>query len=186
MSDALASTATLLDRYRAGDDGARDALLARYLPILRRWAHGRLPSGSRSLAETDDLVQVALIRASARLQAFDARRPGAFLAYLRQITLNAIRDEIATARARPRAEAIDENLPSTGRSPVELAVEADTLARYEAALARLGDAQQAAVVLHVEFGMTYPEVATELGFPSADAARMAVNRALRELAALLR
>ena len=30
----LDSTAVLIDRYRAGDQGARDALFARYLPVL--------------------------------------------------------------------------------------------------------------------------------------------------------
>lgn len=181
-TESLASTATLLDRFRGGDDAARDTLIARYLPVLRRWARGRLPAHGRSLAETDDLVQVTLIRAAQHLADFDARRPGAFLAYLRRILLNAMRDELSTARARPPGIPLDEGTPDTARSPVELAIEAQTLARYESALGALGDAQQAAVILHVEFGMTYPEVATELGYPSKDAARMAVNRALRELA----
>ena len=45
------STQQLLHRIRAGDDAARERLLARYLPMLRRWAHGRLPSYARDLGD---------------------------------------------------------------------------------------------------------------------------------------
>src|SRR5215510_10681994 len=36
------SSFALLMRARDGDSDARDALFARYLPRLQRWAHGRL------------------------------------------------------------------------------------------------------------------------------------------------
>ena len=42
------SSLVLVVRARAGDLHARDALCARYLPRLQRWAHGRLPAGARS------------------------------------------------------------------------------------------------------------------------------------------
>ena len=41
-----------------GKDSIADALLRRFLPLLQRWAHGRLPRQMRDLNETDDLVQV--------------------------------------------------------------------------------------------------------------------------------
>ncbi len=37
------TTALLLDRAGGGDGAERERLAARYLPMLRRWAHGRLP-----------------------------------------------------------------------------------------------------------------------------------------------
>jgi hypothetical protein len=40
-------TLTLLQRLRAGDAAARERLVARYLPRLTRWAHGRLPTPQR-------------------------------------------------------------------------------------------------------------------------------------------
>src|SRR6185436_19368854 len=58
----LDSTADLLEGIRGGDASATARLVKRYLPILRRWAHGRLPGKARDLADTDDLVQVALMR----------------------------------------------------------------------------------------------------------------------------
>src|SRR5262249_12692011 len=51
----LESTMVLLDRIRAGDAVAREQLLGRYAPILRAWAHGRLPMHARGLADTEDV-----------------------------------------------------------------------------------------------------------------------------------
>ena len=67
-------------------------------------------------------------------------------------------------------------------SPLEAAIGSQTLDRYEAALARLTEDEREAVVTRVEFGLSYAEVADALGKPSADAARMAVVRALVKLA----
>ena len=59
---ALSSTAALIERARAGDGQAQDALFARLYPPLRRWTRGRLPVWARDVADTDDLVQEALVR----------------------------------------------------------------------------------------------------------------------------
>jgi len=59
----LTSTIELLDRYKHGDDEAVNLLVERSLPPLKRWARGRLPDWARSPAETQDLVQDAVIRA---------------------------------------------------------------------------------------------------------------------------
>ena len=53
----------LLRMAQAVDDQARDDLLARYLPRLQRWTSRRLPSGVRTMLETGDIVQEALIGA---------------------------------------------------------------------------------------------------------------------------
>src|SRR3569833_985772 len=103
--EALASadepTGSLIVRIREGDDSARDMLFRRYLPLLRRWAHGRLPTGARDLAQTDYLVQITLMRALINVAGFDARSKGSFLAYLRQILLNEVRAEIRRVRKLP-------------------------------------------------------------------------------------
>src|SRR5690606_14000336 len=53
-------TELLLRRIREGDDRARQALYDRSLPLLLRWAHGRLPHYARGTSDTEDLVQTAL------------------------------------------------------------------------------------------------------------------------------
>src|SRR5262245_31231306 len=94
-------TAELLARIRQGDLAARDILIARYLPSRGGWARGRLPAYARDLNQTDDLVQDTLIAAVKRLDDFEIRREGAFLAYLRRAILNRIRDEIRRVRRGP-------------------------------------------------------------------------------------
>jgi RNA polymerase sigma-70 factor (ECF subfamily) len=178
----LASTQVLLAGARAGDERARDELVARFLPVLRRWAHGRLPTYARGLVDTDDLVQVTLIRALANLDRFEPRHEGAFLAYLRRIVLNSVRDEIRRSMRTPPQEEVDESLVDRGPSLLERSLGREVVERYERALAELPEVQQEAVILRVEFGYSYPEIAAALGRPSANAVRMMVSRALVDLA----
>lgn len=182
----LDATALLLSRVRAGDAEAREALCARFLPLLRRWARGRLPQGVRDLAETDDLVQVALLRALDRVEGFEARREGAFLAYLRRILMNLVRDEIRGHQRRPTRTSLEETGADAPLARVEQEVGFETLASYERALESLPEQQREAVMLKVEFGYTYDEIAAAIGSPSRDAARMMVTRAIALVAAEMR
>jgi RNA polymerase sigma-70 factor (ECF subfamily) len=125
------TTQVLLSLARAGDDAARERLFARFLPKLEQWAHRRLPHSARGLADTDDLVQVTLVRALNRLDAFEPRREGAFLAYIRTIPLNVVREDPPRAaahaprsarRARLQPLALATGRPSSG---------AETLERYD-------------------------------------------------------
>jgi RNA polymerase sigma factor (sigma-70 family) len=176
------STATLLVQAREGSDEARDRLVRRYLPILRRWARGRLPGYAREAVDTDDLVQVTLIRALGGLDRFEPRREGAFLAYLRSILLNALRDEIRRAVVRPGRAELGEDLAAAVPSPVEEVIGKERLAAYEAALASLEERQQEAVILRLELGFSHQQVAEAIGCASPDAARMVVSRAVARLA----
>ena len=180
-ASSLESTTVLLARLREGDNAAREQLVARYLPVLKRWAHGRLPGYARDLSDTDDLVQVTLIRALSRVVEFEPCREGAFLAYLRRILLNTVRNEIRRSMRRPGHQALDESLPDPTPSGVERAIGRETLEEYEAALTSLPQEQREAVILRLEFGYAHPEIAEALGKPSADAARMTVARGLIRL-----
>src|SRR5262245_53657626 len=51
------SSFELLLKAKQGDRQAVERLWARYIPRIRRWAHGRLPASSRGLLDTDDLAQ---------------------------------------------------------------------------------------------------------------------------------
>ena len=176
------STAELLIRARSGDLRAREALLERSREPLRRFAHGRLPSYARDLCDTDDLVQVTLIKAFQHMEDFEQRGEGAFFAYLRQIALNKIRDEIRRVTRRPGRAEFKDSIASTARSPMEEAIGNEALDRYEAALLTLPDAQRELVVMRLEMGLSYREIAESAGSPSENAARMAVARAVMRLA----
>jgi RNA polymerase sigma-70 factor (ECF subfamily) len=175
----LASTMDLLERFKLGDPQAIDLLVERSIPPLQRWARGRLPQWARTLAETQDLVQNALLRALPHLKTFEVRHPGALQAYLRQAVANHIRDEIRKAPRQPGSDVPD--VPDSGPSPLEMAIGRQGVERYETALAKLRPADREAIVARVELQQSYEEVAIALDKPSANAARVAVARAVKRL-----
>jgi RNA polymerase sigma-70 factor, ECF subfamily len=178
----LTSTIDLLERFKRGDDDAIATLVARSLPPLRRWARGRLPVWARSLADTQDLVQNAVIRSLPHLKQFEARHPGALQAYLRQAIANHIKDEIRKVRARPTvAGEVPDSYVDPAPTPLEHAIGRERLEHYEAALARLRPSEQEAIIARLELQQSYEEVALALGKPTAAAARMAVARAVKNL-----
>jgi RNA polymerase sigma-70 factor (ECF subfamily) len=176
------STLRLLARVREGDADALDALFARYLVPLRRWASGRLPRYARDAADTQDLVQETLIRTLKKIEGFEPVREGALQAYLRQAVMNRIRDELRRHGRRPPAAPIDSAIADPGASALEQAIGSQALDRYEAALASLKAEDREAIIARVELGCSYEEMATALGKPTPDAARKAAQRALVRLA----
>lgn len=180
MSTNAESTATLLQHVRSGDHAARERLVARYLPMLRRWARGRLPLRARDLNDTQDIVQIALVSALQQLDRFEPKHEGAFLAYLRTCLMNTIRMEIRRVSRRGVGEELhDMALPE---SEISRRFGIDTAIDYERALAKLSERRREAVILRFEFGMSFAEIAAAMDQPSANAAHMMVSRALIDLA----
>ena len=175
------STALLLERARAGDVQALDALFARYLPAFRRWARGRLPAWARDLADTQDLVQDVLLQTLRKIGTFEPRHEGALQAYLRQALLNRMRDELRRVQRRGVRTEFDTAQPDQGPSPLEAAVGREGIERYERALTSLRPEEAEAVIGRLEMGYSYAELADVLGKPSADAARAATERAIARL-----
>jgi RNA polymerase sigma-70 factor (ECF subfamily) len=180
------ATVELLDRARRGDPTALEQLLDRCVPPLRRWAHGRLPGPLRGPQETADLVQNAVMATLSRLDAFEVRHQGALQAYLRTAVLNQIRDLVRQQQRRPHMTELPETVAAREPSPLEHAIGAENLERYESAVERLSQADQEAIIGRLELQYTYDELAVVLGKPSPDAARMAVMRALKRLAEEMR
>jgi RNA polymerase sigma-70 factor (ECF subfamily) len=176
------TTVELLELAKGGDPQALDRLLERCVPALRRWAHGRLPLTARGMNDTADVVQDTIIAAMRRLEAFESRHQGALQAYLRQAVMNRIRDIIRQHKRRPEISGLSEAIEDESTSPLEAAIGAENLERYEAALERLPAADREAIIGRLEMLYGYDELATVLGRPSAAAARMAVTRAMKRLA----
>ena len=174
-------TVELVSRVRGGDQDALAILMARFLPRLRRWASGRMPIALRDLADTSDVVQDVLLQSFQKVGGLQVGREGGLQAYLRQAVLNRIRDEFRRSRRRPETVGLDVAHPDEGPSPLETAIGREGLERYEQALVTLRPIDREAVIARLELGFTYEEVATLLGKPSANAARMAVERALVRL-----
>jgi RNA polymerase sigma-70 factor (ECF subfamily) len=176
--ESSGSTAQLILRARDGDLAARELLSGRYLGDLRRFAHGRLPGKARDLMDSSDLVQVTLIRALEKLDSIRPKKSGGFFAYLRQILINQVRDQIRRSAGKAKVSGLSEIIPSGAPSPLEEMVGKETLDAYESALATLSARQREALILRIEHGFSYQEVADAIECPSANAARMIVSRAL--------
>jgi RNA polymerase sigma-70 factor, ECF subfamily len=179
------TTINLLARARSGDEIALNEVFARTIPPLRRWAHGRLPGWAREMVDTDDLVQETVVSTLKQIEVFEYRVDSALQAYLRQAVMNRIRNEIRRASRHPVPTPLDSAAAAPNISPLEALIDRETVAAYDGALARLDEADRDLIVGRIELGLGYSELARVSGRPSADAARMAVGRALLKLATLL-
>lgn len=180
------STQELVIRSHTGDGTALNALLERYRPRLLRLAHGRLPTATRRLNDTGDIVQNTLIRAFKHMERFDHRGDGAFLAWLWTILRNEIIDQGRRALRRPDGIELTEGLRADTVSPLEHAIGAQNIEIYERALAELPEIKRHAVAMRFEYQMAYEEIAMELSLASANAARMMIQRATLQLAERMR
>jgi RNA polymerase sigma-70 factor (ECF subfamily) len=169
----------LLRKAQAGDEIARNDLLARYLPRLQRWATRRLPGGVRSMLDTGDIVQEAIIATLRHLDRIEVRTENAFEIYVRR----AIRNRIIDIYRRPRRvrQPLEDAFPAAGPSPLEHVIGDELKERYEAATEALSEGDCQLIVMHAELGMNTAQIADELG-KSPDATRMALKRALKRLA----
>ena len=178
---ALTSLA-LLHRARQGERAALDELFERYVPFLRRLARGRVPRWMRNGVETADLVQDTLLHAFRRVNHFEPRGNGAMRAYLRQALHNRIQNMRRDAMRRPMATSLDAvDVAVDGASPLEELLSAEERARYLSALDELRAEDREAIVGRFELGYSFEQLSAVLGKPSADAARMAVRRAVVRL-----
>jgi RNA polymerase sigma-70 factor (ECF subfamily) len=180
---AAEATYDLVQKVRAGDSVAADILFSRYESRLRRWAHGRLPAQARGAHDTQDLVQETLVRVFNRLPKFEPRHPGAFRDYVWTTMWNAVRDLARKYKRRGPADSLDAHeLAAIDPSPLEEAIGAEALDRYDTAMERLRPEDREAIIMRIELGLSHAEIMEALGKPSVAAAHMAVSRALVRLA----
>jgi RNA polymerase sigma-70 factor (ECF subfamily) len=175
----------LLAAARRGHPSALDRLFSRQLAPLKRWAHGRLPQWARSMADTADLVQDAVLRTLGRLDGFEPRGRHALGAYLREAVRNRIRDEHRRIARRGVAFPLVESDAGSAPSPLQSAMTHAMEARYRRALSRLNPVERELIVAHLELDYSHEQLGCMLG-RSRDAARMALRRAITRLAEEMR
>ena len=172
----------LFHRARHGDASALHVLFSHHVGPLQRWARGRLPRWARTVADTADLVQEALVQTLRRLGDFEPQGHSALQAYLRRAVDNRINDEFRRIARRGLAAALDDAQPDLRPSPLEEAVAQQTEDRYRAALSRLRPGDRRLVVARVELGYSLDQLALMTNRPRVDTARVALRRALERLA----
>lgn len=185
--ERIGRTRELLDLARVGQRGALDELFERFRPPLRAFLHARLPTSARGLLETDDLVQEVLTSAFGALERFEDRGAGAFWGYLRQIGINHVRQALRRQQAGKRGTPVQLESsamapPDSAAGPLASLLAKEEFEAFESALERISPQQRKALLMRFELDAQYTEVAADCGFPSADAARAAVRRAIASVA----
>ena len=176
------STLDVLAKARTGDGEAARVLIERTVGPLRRWARGRLPYYARGGANTEDVVQDAVVKALARVDHFEHRTVDGMQAYLRESVRNRIRDEVRRVTRRGVAQELPEVLHDHSYSPLEELIRKERSDRYLAALRTLKPNERMAIIFRLEHHHSFEEIAEKLGKATPDAARMAVTRAVKRLA----
>jgi RNA polymerase sigma factor (sigma-70 family) len=157
-------------------------MVAECLPSIRRWAHRRLPAAARGPLETCDLVQEVALRMLSKREVFNVRHPNAVQGYMHRVLINLIRDEVRRIARRPVSTELPDELPSHDPSPLDDVLGRDAVATYRRALIELRPKDRALIVARFEQGHSAQEIEREFGYPSTNAARVAVSRALMALA----
>ena len=133
--------------------------LVELLPRLRRFARAL----TRSLADADDLVQMAIERA---LRSKDQWQPGTKLdSWAYRITRNLWIDTVRSRARRETFEAPPEEAERVGTDPGETIEASAEVQRVMSAMERLPDEQREVVALILIEGFGYKEVSEMLDLP---------------------
>lgn len=176
----------LFRRAQAGEERAIEDLSAYALDWLCRWGHGRLPHWARGRFSTADLAQMTVWRFLQVLHRFEPATEDALRKFLTVVFRNALRDEIRRARRRGlRADETDLlNRADARADPLEETLNKLAVEHVLRSFEKLSPTDQALIAARFNVASS-ANIAAEKGFPTPDAARAAVNRALRRLTRLV-
>jgi RNA polymerase sigma-70 factor (ECF subfamily) len=187
-------TTLLVRAAQAGDAAALESLFARYLPRVRQIVALRMGWRLRQMVDVDDVVQEVLLDAFQGLDKFTPRSEGSFRHWLARCVEREIIDSARTQTRKKRGGGAvrrfsdyDSTLLGSsifGADPTSpsAGVRVDELGqRLEEALLQLPAYQRDLIVLRALCGMSYAEVAAELGISREETVRVAYSRALRQL-----
>lgn len=174
----------LLDRSRAGEAEARDALLARLRPylkaLIRSWLGADL---ARQLADSD-VVQVTLVKIHEHFEQFRGQGVPELLGWARRIAYHAAIDHKKQRSAGQAEEGLLQAVPARDLPPLERIERAEEVVRLTAALERLPEARQEVVRARLFEGLSYGDISRRCG-TSAGALRILFKRALEQLRQIL-
>jgi RNA polymerase sigma-70 factor (ECF subfamily) len=165
-------------RARRGDAGAFRRIFDAHAGAVRRFLADQLGAG----AAADEATQETFVRAWGHLG--QLRESGALKGWLLGVARNVARE---TRRRPGAAEGSDKLLearvdPAHGPEATALEREADRL--LQDALGRLDEERRVALVLRSDHGLSYDEIAREMGWPLAKV-KNEIHRARLELRAAL-
>jgi RNA polymerase sigma-70 factor, ECF subfamily len=161
----------LIARWKAGDQRAASALVARHSSALARFA---VASGERN--EVDELVQDTFVRAFNSLDGF--RGESSFRTWLFTIERRLLVDRRRSEKRRRDRVEIQEDDASTEYDALDGVVASETERRMRQAMSRLSPTQKEVFTLRVAEGLSYKEIAAAVG-TTEGAARVHYHNAMR-------
>ncbi len=190
-------SASLIDRVRAGERTAMEALLDRHLPALRAFIRLRVGPMLRAKESVSDLVQSVCREVLGDLDRFQYGTEAGFKAWLYSAALRKVADRADHWQAGRRdaarevpigplgngAQASDAGLIDVYRTittPSKIAMAAEAARRMEEAFDHLTADQREIIVLSRIAGLSHAEIAQRMG-RSEPATRSLLYRALTEL-----
>jgi len=174
------STVQVLSRARRGDKSAVRILIERALPPLRRWTHGRIPQHGRASADTEDLLQDAVLRTLKRIEKFELRTVDALQWYLRKAVVNNIRSIARGVKRRGTPAELPDNIHDAAATPEDEAILRERTTKFVEALTRLRTSDRQVLIWYYELGYSGAEIARRLD-KSLEATHMIVSRARKRL-----
>jgi len=172
-----ATDMALVARWKAGDQRAATALVARHAPALARYAAS---VGAR--ADVDEVVQDAFVRAFASIDSF--RGDSSLRTWLFTIARRLLLDRRRLARRERLWEELSEAQAGTAFGALDGIVAVETGERVRAAIARLTPTQREVFTLRVGEGLSYKEIADVVG-STEGAARVHYHNAMRAVKELV-
>ncbi|MCH2105564.1 MAG: sigma-70 family RNA polymerase sigma factor [Planctomycetes bacterium] len=153
---------------------------------LRLAARLRLPSELARRFDDEDVLQATLLRAWERIESFEYRGEGSFIAWMQQILLNVLRDDIRhhgrairdASREEPRQL---HRLAPEQPEPSQRAAQEEESLLLDAAIGELPVLEQRLVRLRLRDGHSWREIADRTG-RSRRALRRTLDEAMRRLA----
>lgn len=169
--DDLASDATLLSRWRGGDERAATEIVERHAEALARFASSL---GVRD--EIEELVQDTFVRAFGSIEGF--RGESSLRTWLFTILRRLVLDRRRAQARRPVAVPVEEGDAVTEFDALDGMVAGETERRVREAVGSLTPTQREVFTLRVAEGLSYKEIA-EVAGTTEGAARVHYHNAMR-------
>ncbi len=188
--DAFGTTLVLLRRARDGDRPALESLLDRYADRLLARIRMMMGPEARRQAESGDFLHGVFIEILRDFGRSDVRDECAFLRWATGIARNNIRDAVRRRRERAltalSSGVIRQNLrEDDGAAPPDHAARIEDLHRLAEAIETLRDDDRRIIELRDLEGLSYRQIAEQLGGGSEGAIQMRHARALARLTRFL-
>lgn len=169
----------LVGEAHEGDPAAFRALFDRHAPSVRRF----LRDLTRDEGYADEGTQETFVRAHARLGTL--REGERVRAWLFGIARRVFLEELRRRRHRAGSEGPEvEPALALASSPEAVLIDAEASRLFRAALERLAPDRRAALLLQLDHGLSYDDIAAVMGFSPARV-RNELHRAREELRAFL-